>query len=72
MHHVERERHSYLEAMQVAAPLSSTFASASRKDANTVIIAFGRADLSKSGGGNTAVSNQIVLTGTLKDGLGVR
>ena len=32
---------------------------------------FGRPDLSKSGGGNTAVSNQI-LTSTLKDAIGPR
>lgn len=57
--------------VQVTAPLSGTFASASRKDTNTLIIAFGRPDLSKSGGGNTAVSNQI-LTSTLKDALGTR
>jgi hypothetical protein len=57
--------------VQVTAPLSGTFASASRKDTNTLIIAFGRPDLSKNGGGNIAVSNQI-LTSTLKDAIGPR
>jgi hypothetical protein len=57
--------------VRVSAPLANTFASASRKDTNTLIIAFGRPDLTKSGGGNTAVSNQI-LTSTLKDALGPR
>jgi hypothetical protein len=57
--------------VRVSAPLAGTFASASRKDTNTLIIAFGRPDLSKNGGGNTAVSNQI-LTSTLKDALGPR
>ena len=53
---------------RVSAPLAGTFASASRKDTNTLIIAFGRPDLSKEGGGNTAISNQI-LTGTLRDAI---
>jgi hypothetical protein len=53
---------------RVTAPLASTFASVSRKDTNTLIIAFGRPDLSKEGGGNTAISNQI-LTGTLRDAI---
>lgn len=57
--------------VRVSAPLAGTFASASRKDTNTLIIAFGRPDLSKNGGGNIAVSNQI-LTSTLKDALGPR
>lgn len=56
---------------RVTAPLASTFASASRKDTNTLIIAFGRPDLSKGGAASTAVSNQI-LTGTLRDALGPR
>jgi hypothetical protein len=56
---------------RVTAPLASTFASLSRKDTNTLIIAFGRPDLTKEGGGNTAISNQI-LTGTLKDALSTK
>ena len=54
--------------VRVTAPLAGTFASASRKDTNTLIIAFGRPDLSKNNSSATAISNQI-LTGTLKDAL---
>lgn len=54
--------------VRVSAPLAGTFASASRKDTNTLIIAFGRPDLSKANSSGTAISNQI-LTSTLKDAL---
>jgi hypothetical protein len=57
--------------VSISAPLASTFASASRKDTNTLIIAFGRPDLTKGGASSTAISNQI-LTSTLKDALGGR
>ncbi|WP_076866176.1 hypothetical protein [Bradyrhizobium mercantei] len=53
---------------RVTAPLANTFASVSRKDTNTLIIAFGRPDLSKTNSSGTAISNQI-LTSTLKDAL---
>jgi hypothetical protein len=54
--------------VNVSAPVASTFASASRKDTNTLIIAFGRPDTSKGAPTSTAISNQI-LTSTLKDAL---
>ncbi|WP_315745462.1 MULTISPECIES: hypothetical protein [unclassified Bradyrhizobium] len=54
--------------VRVTAPLSGTFASVNRKDTNTLIIAFGRPDLSKSNSSGTAISNQI-LTSTLRDAL---
>jgi hypothetical protein len=57
--------------VNVSAPVASTFASLSRKDTNTLIIAFGRPDLTKGSTSNTAISNQI-LTSTLKDALSGR
>lgn len=57
--------------VNVSAPLASTFASLSRKDTNTLIIAFGRPDLTKGSTSSTAISNQI-LTSTLKDALSGR
>lgn len=57
--------------VNVNAPLASTLASVSRKDTNTLIIAFGRPDTSKGSPTSTAISNQI-LTSTLKDALSGR
>jgi hypothetical protein len=54
--------------VNVSAPLNGTLVSGSRKDTNTLIIAFGRPDLMKGSTLNTAISNQI-LTSTLKDAL---
>lgn len=57
--------------VRVSAPLAPTLAAGARKDTNTLIIAFGRPDLSKNNSSGSAISNQI-LTSTLKDAIGPR